>query len=135
MIDHASTLMSAVQRVLQVGLPLSGGWHATRLETPSYPVGYINVTSSTPVRGQQFYAERHRGVVSVWTRAPAAEVASPSEAFRICNDAHTILGQAVFAITGLQVSQFACGAMTPQNPDGLTWGRSFVFTAMTNEVE
>ena len=132
--DHALRLMRAVQEALEAGLPLDGGWRATRLETPIYPVGYINVTSSTPMRGQAYYAEQHRGVVSVWTRASRAEAANPAQCFNLCNDAHTILGQAILSASGFQVSQFACGAMTPQNPDGLTWGRSFFFTATTHEV-
>lgn len=134
MADHALRLMQAVQAVLDADLPLAGGWRATRLKTPTYPVGYINVTGSTPLRGQAYYGEQHRGVVSVWTRATTEQAASPVQAFTICADAHTILGQAALIIPDFQVSQFACGAMTPQNPDGLTWGRSFTFTAITHEV-
>lgn len=134
MADHALVLMQAVEAELIAEIPLTGGWRATRLETPVYPVGYINVTSSTPLRGQEYYGERHRGVISVWTRAARDADAHPAQAFRLCADAHTILGQAALTIPGFQVSQFACGAMTPQNPDGLTWGRSFIFTAVTHEV-
>lgn len=132
--DHALRLMAAIDATLKAQLPLAGGWRATRLATPVYPVGYIDVTSSVPRRGQGYYGETHRGVVSVWTRADKEQDANPREAFRLCNEAHTILGQAVLSANGLTVTQFSCGAMTPQNPDGLTWGRSFTFTAITHEV-
>lgn len=134
MADHASTLLARIQAVLEADLPLAGGWRATRLETAPFPVGYIDITSSTPRRGQGYYGEAHRGVISIWTRAEEDQPVSPVHVFRLCNDAHTILGQAVLSAPGLTVSQFACGAMTPQNPDGLTWGRSFIFTAITHEV-
>lgn len=115
-------------------MPLTGDWRATRLSTPVYPVGYINITASDPRRGQGYYGETHRGVVSVWTRAAKEADANPRQAFTLCDQAHTILGQARLSANGLTVTQFACGAMTPQNPDGLTWGRSFTFTAITHEV-
>jgi hypothetical protein len=134
MADHASLLMAAVEAVLKAQLPLTGGWRASRIETPVYPVGFINITASTPRRGQGYYGEDHRGVISVWTRAAAGTQPNPRQAFALCNDAHSILGQAPLTIPGLSVAQFACGAMTPQNPDGLTWGRSFIFTATTHEV-
>lgn len=134
MADHASLLLGAVQALLTARLPLAGGWHAGRLETPTYPVGYIDLTQSTPLRGQGYYGEDHRGVISIWTRADQGEPVSPLPAFRLCNDAHTILGQEAPKPVGLTVSRFTCGAMTPQNPDGLTWGRSFIFTATTHEV-
>ena len=35
---------------------------------------------------------------------------------------------------GLIVTNFDCGALAPRNPDGITWGRSFTFTAITHEV-
>lgn len=127
--------MQAIQTALEAQVPLAGGWRATRLETPTYPVGYINLTSSDPVRGPAFYAERHRGVVSVWTRSSREEAASPLECFRLSEQAHRLLGAAVLSSAGLIVQQFQCGAMTPQNPDGLTWGRSFIFTAQTHEVQ
>lgn len=132
--DHASRLMASIETVLKAQLPLAGGWRATRLATPTYPVGYINITSSNPQRGQGYYGEAHRGVISVWTRAAAEVQSNPRLAFSLCNQAHTILGQAILSAYGLTVSQFACGVMTPQNPDGLTWGRSFTFTAITHEV-
>lgn len=134
MADHALRLMAAIETVLKAELPLAGGWLATRIETPTYPVGFIDVTSSAPRRGQAYYGEDHRGVISVWTRAGEGEAPNPRQAFMLCDQAHTILGQAVLGFEGLTVSQFACGAMTPQNPDGLTWGRSFIFTAITHEV-
>lgn len=134
MADHALRLMQAIEGVLMASVPLAGGWRATRLETPVYPVGYINMTSSTPLRGQAFYSEQHRGVVSVWHRAPKERAASPIEAFRLSEAAHRQLGAAILSQPGFVVQQFQCGAMTPQNPDGLTWGRSFIFTAITHEV-
>lgn len=135
MADHALRLLQAIQTVLDAQVPLAGGWRATRLETPVYPVGYINMTSSDPLRGQAFYAEQHRGVVSVWHRAAAGQAASPTEAFRLSEAAHRLLGAAILSQPGFVVQQFQCGAMTPQNPDGLTWGRSFIFTATTHEVK
>lgn len=134
MADHALRLMSAIETVLKAELPLAGDWLATRIDSPIYPVGFIDITRSDPRRGQGYYAEDHRGVISVWTRAAEGEKPNPRRAFALCNDAHTILGQAVLGFEGLTVSQFACGAMTPQNPGGLTWGRSFIFTAITHEV-
>lgn len=129
--DHALLLMQAIETVLKAQVPLTGGWHATRLETPDYPVGYIDLTESDPIRGQRFYAEAHRGVISVWSRTKPA---SPAEAFRLSKQAHRLLGAAILSQPGFVVQQFQCGAMTPQNPDGLTWGRSFIFTAITHEV-
>ena len=134
MADHGLQLMQAIQTVLDAAMPLAGGWRATRLETPVYPVGYINLTSSDPQRGQAYYSERHRGVISVWTRATAEKSASPAECFRLCEQAHRLLGAAVLSSADLVVQQFQCGVMTPQNPDGLTWGRAFSFTAQTHEV-
>lgn len=134
MADHASRLMASIEAVLLAQMPLAGGWHATRLETPTYPVGYIDITSSTPRRGQGYYGEAHRGVISVWTKAAPNTKPNPRQAFTLCDQAHTILGQARLSANGLTVTQFACGAMTPQNPDGLTWGRAFIFTAITHEV-
>lgn len=134
MADHALTLMQAIQSVLDAQVPLAGGWLATRIETPTYPVGFIDLTASTPLRGQGFYAEQHRGVVSVWSRKTVNNVPHPAEAFRLSEQAHRLLGAAVLSSPGFVVQQFQCGAMTPQNPDGLTWGRSFIFTATTHEV-
>lgn len=131
MADHALLLMQAIQRALDAEVPLAGGWLATRVETPTYPVGYIDLTQSTPLRGQGFYAEQHRGVISVWSRVSPPH---PAEAFRLSEQAHRLLGAAVLSQPGFVVQQFQCGAMTPQNPDGLTWGRSFIFTAITHEV-
>lgn len=62
MADHALMLLQSIQSVLDAQVPLAGGWMATRLDTPTYPFGTIDMTSSTPVRGQAFYAEQHRGV-------------------------------------------------------------------------
>lgn len=134
MADHALMLMQAIQRVLDAEVPLAGGWLATRIETPTWPVGYIDLTLSEPLRGPCFYAERHRGIVSVWSRKMVNNVPNPAEAFRISEQAHRLLGAAVLSSPGFVVQQFQCGAMTPQNPDGLTWGRSFIFTATTHEV-
>lgn len=134
MADHALRLMAAIETVLKAELPLAGDWLATRIETPIYPVGFIDITNSIPRRGQGYYGEAHRGVISVWTRTPQGEAANPRRAFTLCNEAHTLLGQAILSAPGFTVQQFQCGAMTPQNPDGLTWGRSFIFTAITHEV-
>ena len=134
MADHALMLMQAIKRVLDAEVPLAGGWLATRIETPIWPVGYIDLTMSEPLRGPCFYAERHRGIVSVWSRKTVSNVPNPAEAFRLSEQAHRILGAAVLSSPGFVVQQFQCGAMTPQNPDGLTWGRSFIFTATTHEV-
>ena len=136
MADHALTLMRAIQSVLDAQVPLAGGWLATRIETPTYPVGFIDLTSSAPIRGQAFYAEQHRGVVSVWSRKKVSNVPSPFEAFQLSEAAHRLLGSAVLSSAGMVVQQFQCGVMTPRSPDdGLTWGRSFVFTATTHEVQ
>ena len=81
MADHALLLMQAIQRALDAELPLAGGWLATRIETPSWPVGYIDLTLSEPMRGPCFYAERHRGIVSVWSRKTVSNVPNPAEAF------------------------------------------------------
>lgn len=135
MADHALILMQAIQAVLDVQVPLAGGWLATRIETPTYPVGFIDLTSSAPVRGQAFYAERHQGVISVWSRKQISSMPSPIEAFQLSEEAHRLLGAAVLSSGNLVVQQFQCGAMTPRPPeDGLTWGRSFIFTATTHEV-
>lgn len=134
MADHALTLMQAIQNALDTQVPLAGGWLATRIETPAYPVGFIDLTQSTPIRGQAFYAEQHRGIVSVWSRKKVNSVPHPAEAFRLSEEAHRLLGSSVLSSAGFIVQQFQCGAMTPQNPDGLTWGRSFIFTATTHEV-
>lgn len=134
MADHALRLMAAIETVLKAELPLAGGWLATRIETPTYPVGFIDITRSDPRRGQAYYGEDHRGVISVWAKAGPNEAPNPRQAFRLCNEAHTLLGQAILSAPGFTVQQFQCGAMTPQNPDGLTWGRSFIFTAITHEV-
>ncbi|MCV2448460.1 hypothetical protein [Paracoccus sp. DMF] len=135
MADHALTLMQAIQSMLDSQVSLAGGWLATRIETPDYPVGFIDLTSSVPVRGQAFYAEQHRGVVSVWSRKTVSTVPSPVEAFQLSEAAHRLLGSSVLSSGNLIVQQFQCGVMTPRSPDdGLTWGRSFVFTATTHEV-
>lgn len=136
MADHGLQLMQTIQSVLDAQVPLAGGWHATRLETPTYPVGFIDLTASAPQRGQGFYAERHRGVISVWTRVAEGEIASPAESFRLSEAAHRLLGAAVLSSPGFVVQQFQCGQLTPRPPaDGLTWGRSFIFTAQTHEVQ
>lgn len=136
MADHALKLMQAIDAVLKAQVPLTGGWHANRLETPSYPVGYIDLTSSTPQRGQAFYAEAHRGVISVWTRPPEGKSPDPIEAFRLSEQAHRLLGAAVLSSPGFVVQQFQCGQLTPRPPaDGLTWGRAFIFSAITYEVQ
>ena len=135
--DHGLTLMQAVQAVLDAQVPLAGGWLATRIKTPTYPVGFIDLTSSTPVRGQGFYAERHRGVISVWSRKTVNSAVSPVEAFQLSESAHRLLGAAVLSRGNLVVQQFQCGMMNsrPPDEDGLTWGRSFTFTATTHEVQ
>jgi hypothetical protein len=135
MADHGLILMQRIQAVLDAQVPLAGGWLATRIETPTYPVGFINLTASVPQRGQGYYAEQHRGVVSVWSRKTINNVPHPVEAFQLSEQAHRLLGVAVLSVPGFIVQQFQCGAMTPQNPDGLTWGRSFIFTATTYEVQ
>lgn len=132
--DHALTLMQAIQAALETDVPIDGGWHATRLDQPTFPVGYIDLTSSTPIRGQAFYAERHTGIISVWSRKKINDVASPVEAFQLSEAAHRLLGAAVLSSPSFVVQQFQCGVLTPRNPDGLTWGRLFQFTAQTHEV-
>lgn len=133
--DHALTLLASIEEVLSASVPMAGGWLATRIETPEYPFGTIDLTSSTPVRGQRFYAEQHRGVISVWSRKSVNSVPSPVEAFQLSEAAHRLLGAAVLSNPGFVVQQFQCGVLTPRNPDGLTWGRSFIFTATTHEVK
>ena len=135
MADHALMLLQSIQSVLDAQVPLAGGWMATRLDTPTYPFGTIDMSSSTPVRGQAFYAEQHRGVVSVWSRKKINSTPSPVEAFQLSEAAHRLLGAAVLSKPGFVVQQFQCGVLTPRNPDGLTWGRSFIFTATTHEVK
>lgn len=136
MADHGLSLMQAIDTVLRAQVPLAGGWHATRIESPAYPVGYIDLTSSAPQRGQGYYAELHRGVVSIWTRAPAGQIASPAEVFDLSERAHRLLGSAVLSSGSFVVQQFQCGALTPRPPDdGLTWGRIFTFSALTHEVQ
>lgn len=135
MADHGLLLMQRIQAVLDAQVPLAGGWLATRIETPTYPVGFINLAASTPQRGQRFYAEQHRGVIGVWSRKAISNVPHPAEAFTLSEQAHRLLGAAVLSVSGFVVQQFQCGAMTPQQPDGLTWGRSFIFTATTHEVQ
>ena len=132
--DHALTLLALIEDVLSDGVPLAGGWLATRIETPQYPFGTIDMTSSTPIRGQAFYMEQHRGVISVWSRATVNNAPHPAEAFRLSEAAHRILGQVGLSGGGLTVTNFDCGALAPRNPDGITWGRSFTFTAITHEV-
>lgn len=136
MADHALMLMQVIDAVLKAQVPLAGGWHATRLASPTYPVGYIDLTSSGPQRGQGFYAEQHRGVISIWTRAAEGAIADPIEAFRLSEQAHRLLGAAVLSAPGFVVQQFQCGQLTPRPPaDGLTWGRAFTFSAVTYEVQ
>ena len=132
--DHALTLLASIEGALSAGVPMAGGWLATRIETPQYPFGTIDMISSTPMRGQRFYAERHRGVISVWSRATVNNAPHPAEAFRLSEAAHRILGQVGLSGGGLTVTNFDCGALAPRNPDGITWGRSFTFTAITHEV-
>lgn len=135
MADHGLQLMQAIDAVLRAQVSLAGGWFATRIDTPIHPVGYIDLTSSTPMRGQGFYAEQHRGVISVWSRKQVNNVPHPAEAFQLCEQAHRPLGAAVLSSADLIVQQFQCGAMTPRNPDGVTWGRLFTFSAITHEVQ
>ena len=52
--DHSLTLLALIEEALSAGVPLAGGWLATRIETPEYPFGTIDMTSSTPMRGQRF---------------------------------------------------------------------------------
>ncbi|SEU03260.1 hypothetical protein [Paracoccus homiensis] len=132
MADQALQLMQSVQAALEAGMSLT--WRATRLETPTYPVGYLNITSSTPIRGHGYYAERHRGVVSVWTKATKETAASPVQAFTLAKQAQQILSAAVLSTDDLTVLQFSCEDFTSQNPDGLTWGRSFIFQSVTQEA-
>ena len=134
MMDHALTLLALIEGALSDDVPLAGGWLATRIETPEYPFGTVDMVSSTPIRGQAFYMEQHRGVISVWSRATVNNAPHPAEAFRLSEAAHRILGQVGLSGGGLTVTNVDCGALAPRNPDGITWGRSFTFTAITHEV-
>lgn len=132
--DQALQLMRSIEAALSISVPLDGGWRATRLETPTYPVGYLDITRSSPIRGHGYYAESHRGIVSVWTRADTNAAANPAQAFTLAKLAQQTLSTAVLSTADLTVLQFSCEDFTSQNPDGLTWGRSFIFQATTQEA-
>lgn len=133
-LDHGLTLLRSIEAKLLTAVPLTGGWHATRLKTHGWPVGYIDLTGSAPVRGQAYYREEHRGVISVYTRTPEGQVPSPYEAFTLSKQAHVAL-QGGFASVepGFEITQFSCGELSPRNEDA-TWGRAFIFTAITHRV-
>lgn len=135
MMDHASELLDAVRDVLLTGVPVPGGWLLTRMKQPQYPFGTIDITSTIPERGQGFYAEVHRGVISVWGRSELGMSPDPRVVFELASNAHRVLQASSLSSGTFTVSQFTTGDLTPRNPDGLTWGRSFTFTAMTYEVE
>lgn len=134
--DHALALLEQIQTFLDENVPLTGGWLAVRMQTPAYPHGTIDITDSTPLRGQgPFYMEEHTGIISVWTRPTAGAVFNPAEAYTISGEVHQKLGSAVLSTQGITVNMFACGALRKRTTsDGLTFGRSFIFTATTNEV-
>lgn len=134
MADHALMLLQSIQSVLDAQVPLAGGWLATRLETPTYPFGTIDLTSSTPGRGQTHFTQNHTGIVSVWSRKRVNEVASPTEAFHLSEAAMLALNAADLITTEIRVRKFNCGSLIPANPDGITWGRRFTFTASTEEA-
>lgn len=133
--DHASELLTALETFLTTDMPVAGGWLLTRMQKPTYPFGTIDLTSSSPLRGQAYYGELHTGVISLWVRAPVGQPPDPRQAFALANEAHTKLGAAILSSGSFVVSQFSAGVLTPRNPDGLTWGRSFTFTAVTHEVQ
>lgn len=134
MADLGLQLLTEIADVLARECPLEGGWHATRLATPNFPVGYIDLTDSEPQRGQCHYAERHSGVITVWTRASKDRAANPAEAYRLSELAHRKLGEAVLSTPLMRVASFEAGTLRPLNPGGLDWGRAFTFTALTYEV-
>lgn len=131
MADHALLLMQAIEAALMAAVPLAGGWHATRLETPSYPVGYIDLTGSNPGHGQRGYTETHRGVVSVWTQP---EPITPEQAMQLSKAAHLALGAGIIPQGNIAIKDLHVGPLIPSNPDALTWGRTFTFTATTYEA-
>lgn len=134
-LDHGITLLRSIEARLLAAVPLAGGWHSTRLKMPTYPVGYIDLTGSTPVRGDGYYREEHRGVISVYTRAAEGQEPNPYEAFTLSKQAHFALSGGVASVEpGFQVTQFSSGELTPRNDDA-TWGRAFIFTAITHEVQ
>lgn len=134
MADHALRLMQAIQTILEAEVPLAGGWHATRLESPDWPVGYIDLTGSTPGHGVDRYTEEHRGVVSVWHRPPDGLAPHPAEAFRLSNLAHVALSAVLPGNGEFTIQRLSVGPLVPSNPDGITWGRTFTFTATTYEA-
>lgn len=133
MADHAIQLMRAIQDVLEEHVPIAGGWHATRLDQPTFPVGYLDVTSSVPGLCSTKYVETHSGVVSVWSRKVINGIASPIEAFELSHAAHEALSAERMTMDGFTIRNLSIGPLRPANPDGITWGRTFTFTATTNE--
>lgn len=133
MADLGLQFMQQVSDVLISQVPLEGGWHATRLDSPVFPIGYIDITSSVPIRGQKYYSERQTGVISIWTRASKTRPADPAKVFILTEQAHRLLGAAILSTPTMAVLQFQCGALTPQNR-GSDWGRTFTISAITHEV-
>lgn len=134
MADHALTLMQAIEAILKAQVPLAGGWLSTRLETPTYPVGFIDLTSSDPGHGNNRYTEDHRGVISVWSQKTLNKKPHPAEAFKLSAQAREAISQASGGQGGLIIRKLKVGTLVPVNRDGITWGRSFVFTATTYEA-
>lgn len=134
MADHGLRLMQAIQTVLDEQVPLAGGWQATRLKSPRYPVGYIDLTGSTPGHGVDRYTENHRGVISVWHQPPEDQQPHPAEAFRLSHLAHVALSTVADTQGDFTIQRLNIGPLVPSNPDGLTWGRTFTFTATTYEA-
>lgn len=131
-LDHQWLLLRAIEAALGT-ISIRGGWHIARLEQPRWPVGYFEITRSRPVRAQDYLHQEHRGIISVYSRNEPP--ATPEEAFRISHEAWVELDQGVSAVDpGFQITKLNCGELTPRNLDGLTWGRSFLFSAITHEV-
>lgn len=134
MADHGFLLWQSIEARLQSAAPVAGGWHATRLEKPNYPVGYFDLTQSVPVRGQAYYREEHEGLISVYSRQTRNGVLTPEEAFQLSYTALVALQEGVPSIApGFEITKFSCGRMIPRQVEA-SWGRQFFFSAITHEV-
>lgn len=135
MLDHGYLLWLAIEACLNEKVPLRGGWHIARLEKPTYPIGYMDLTGSTPFRGQAYYSEIHRGLISVYDRSTTGEASSPEEAFALSHLARSALDEGFPSLhPGFEITQFSGGELIPRNIEGSTWGRVFQFNARTHEV-
>lgn len=133
--DHASKLLRNLQGTLNAEVPLPGGWLLMRLKDPQFPFGIIDLFESDPVRGQAYYSETHSLNIAVWTRAEEGQLLHPKQALDLSERAHHLLGSMNLSTADLLVVKTTCGRLTPQNPDGVTYGRSFLATAITQEVK